>query len=168
MKLQMFVLAVSFSIILFTYLFKSANQLLLAQGQVSHWPHHTAGRCEEEQTRVQAGLACSWYENNLSPGRNSFFSEHLKEQTLNLRFSAHTKNKQTMHCSLFFNRLQLNYLESTKGVHHNRSQLALHPTYYSSVKNNRVAVSEGFSRTPVHRSHTCAKMRFISERFLKS
>lgn len=104
-------LAVPFGIILFTYLFKGANQLLLAQGQVSHWPHHTAGCCEEEQTRVQAGLACSWYENNLSPGRNPFFSEHLKEQTLNLGFSAQKKN---MRCTLFFNLLQSNHLEPAK------------------------------------------------------
>lgn len=70
----------------YTYLFKGADQLLLAQSQVSHGAHHTTGRCEEEQAWVQAGLACFWHQNNLSPGRDPLFFQHLDGFVLNLRF----------------------------------------------------------------------------------
>lgn len=64
---------------LYTNLFKSADQLLLAQGQVPYWPNHTAGCSEEEEARVQAGLSRPWHQNDLRPWRNLFLSKHLEE-----------------------------------------------------------------------------------------
>ena len=61
-----------------THLLEGSYELLLAQGQVADGAHHAAGRGEDEQAGVHAGLARLGNQHDLGPRGNPLLPQDLQ------------------------------------------------------------------------------------------